>query len=272
MKFRLTVIVIDLAIIAFFLAAPILKNMGWAFYALDYFIAAILALDLAARAYALTGDPRHLYAQALAERRLGRCREALILYARVLASVEDDPTYAALVDGTRQGIKLCEASLEESESAKEAVVKPEPEPEPTQEPGTPAQAGSSNEASDGRVADGPRPWFRDPLGGVLLGVGLAVGGGAGGTLWALSNRELSAAERAMDETVYADTRAQARGLRTGAVASLTVGGSLVIGAVVRYVLVRRAGRRSGTTAGRRGTVVRVRGRLGPRSGSLLVGW
>ena len=51
-KFRLTVIVIDLAIIGFFLAAPILKNMGWAFYALDYFIAAILVLDLAARAYA----------------------------------------------------------------------------------------------------------------------------------------------------------------------------------------------------------------------------
>ena len=44
-RFRLMVIVIDLAIIGFFLAAPILKNMGWAFYALDYFIAAILALD-----------------------------------------------------------------------------------------------------------------------------------------------------------------------------------------------------------------------------------
>ncbi|WAC59992.1 potassium channel family protein [Brevundimonas sp. SL130] len=51
-KFRLTVIVIDFAIIAFFLAAPILKNMGWAFYVLDYLIAALLALDLAARAYA----------------------------------------------------------------------------------------------------------------------------------------------------------------------------------------------------------------------------
>ncbi|MDZ4321907.1 MAG: potassium channel family protein [Phenylobacterium sp.] len=51
-KFRLTVIVIDFAIIAFFLAAPILKNMGWAFYALDYLVAALLAADLAARAYA----------------------------------------------------------------------------------------------------------------------------------------------------------------------------------------------------------------------------
>ena len=51
-KFRLMVIAVDFAIIAFFLASPILKNMGWAFYALDYFIAAVLALDLAARAYA----------------------------------------------------------------------------------------------------------------------------------------------------------------------------------------------------------------------------
>ena len=51
-RFRLTVIVVDIAIIAFFLAAPILKNMGWAFYALDYLIAALLAVDLAARAYA----------------------------------------------------------------------------------------------------------------------------------------------------------------------------------------------------------------------------
>lgn len=46
------VIVIDIAIIAFFLAAPILKNMGWAFYALDYLVAGVLATDLAARAYA----------------------------------------------------------------------------------------------------------------------------------------------------------------------------------------------------------------------------
>ena len=51
-KFRLTVIVIDIAIIGFFLAAPILRNMGWAFYALDYLIAALLTADLAARAYA----------------------------------------------------------------------------------------------------------------------------------------------------------------------------------------------------------------------------
>lgn len=51
-KFRLMVIAVDFAIIAFFLASPILKNMGWAFYAVDYLVAAILAADLVARAYA----------------------------------------------------------------------------------------------------------------------------------------------------------------------------------------------------------------------------
>ena len=53
-RFRLAVIAIDFAIIAFFLATPILKEAGLAFYVLDYLIATILALDLAARAYAHT--------------------------------------------------------------------------------------------------------------------------------------------------------------------------------------------------------------------------
>lgn len=53
-KFRLVMLVVDLAIIAFFLAAPLLKAAGWAFYVLDYVIAALLAADLAARALAYT--------------------------------------------------------------------------------------------------------------------------------------------------------------------------------------------------------------------------
>lgn len=53
-RFRVAMIVIDLAIIAFFLAAPLLKEAGWAFYLLDYLIAAVLAADLAGRALAYT--------------------------------------------------------------------------------------------------------------------------------------------------------------------------------------------------------------------------
>ncbi len=51
-RFRLAVIVIDFAIIGFFLAAPILHEAGLVFYVVDYLIAAVLGLDLAARAYA----------------------------------------------------------------------------------------------------------------------------------------------------------------------------------------------------------------------------
>lgn len=51
-KFRATVLVIDLLIIGFFMVSPLLKEQGIIFYTLDYVIAAILALDLAARAYA----------------------------------------------------------------------------------------------------------------------------------------------------------------------------------------------------------------------------
>ena len=54
-RFRLAVIVVDFAIIAFFIAAPLLKNQnGLIFYLIDYVIAAILAFDLIARAMAYT--------------------------------------------------------------------------------------------------------------------------------------------------------------------------------------------------------------------------
>lgn len=54
-RFRFAVIILDFIIIAFFIAAPVLKDQGGAvFYVLDYVIAAILAFDLVARALAYT--------------------------------------------------------------------------------------------------------------------------------------------------------------------------------------------------------------------------
>ncbi|MEQ7153707.1 potassium channel family protein [Brevundimonas aurifodinae] len=49
-RFRLAVLVVDLLIIAFFIAAPLLRDQPLAFYVIDYLIAALLAADLAARA------------------------------------------------------------------------------------------------------------------------------------------------------------------------------------------------------------------------------
>jgi len=51
-RFRYGIIVIDLAIIAFFIAAPLMQRHGLTFYAIDYGVATFLALDIAARAIA----------------------------------------------------------------------------------------------------------------------------------------------------------------------------------------------------------------------------
>lgn len=51
-RFRLAVLIIDLMIVAFFIAAPLLKSDALVFYVIDYVIAAVLAADLAARASA----------------------------------------------------------------------------------------------------------------------------------------------------------------------------------------------------------------------------
>ncbi|HYC73332.1 potassium channel family protein [Brevundimonas sp.] len=53
-RFRLAVIVVDFAIIGFFLAAPILREAGWAFYVVDAIVAVALMADLTGRALAYT--------------------------------------------------------------------------------------------------------------------------------------------------------------------------------------------------------------------------
>jgi voltage-gated potassium channel len=51
-RFRYAILTIDLAIIAFFIAAPLLRDTHVVFLAIDYAIAAIVALELVARALA----------------------------------------------------------------------------------------------------------------------------------------------------------------------------------------------------------------------------
>lgn len=51
-RFRFGVLIIDLAIIAFFVAAPVMREHQRLFYVIDYVVAVIMTLDLAARALA----------------------------------------------------------------------------------------------------------------------------------------------------------------------------------------------------------------------------
>lgn len=57
LRFQLTILIVDLAIIAFFIASPLLRD-SHTFLWIDYSIAAILALDLVARALAASNTWR----------------------------------------------------------------------------------------------------------------------------------------------------------------------------------------------------------------------
>ncbi len=186
-------------------------------------------VELAAQAHAVTGALRHLYAQAHAQRFAGDCQAALALYARVLAAEPDGP-FGTL---SRDGIRLCESQLATQTPAPAPTPAPppaepsEPEPEPAQD------VGDSQPDREERDR-----WIEDPLGGVLLGVGvagLAVGAGLSIAAGSVSR----AAESADNETFYAGDRQRSRRLIAGGAVSFAVGGVLIVGAAARYAVVAR---------------------------------
>ncbi len=178
---------------------------------------------LAAEAYARTGQIRHLYAQAHAERFAGHCDAALGLYARVMAAEPD----SVLGQHAREGIKLCEQSLPREppppEPVAPTVVAPTPAPTPTK--------------ADTRARAG------DPLGGTLLGLGLAAFA-ASASLAVVSASHARRLDRADDERTLLDEQRKARGFEAGAITLGVVGTGLVVGGIIR--LVQRS-RRSGST-------------------------
>lgn len=195
-------------------------------------------VELAAQAFALTGQLRHLYAQAHAERFRGNCNAALGLYARVLAADTD----GVLGQHAREGIKLCESSITEA-----AAEPPPPVFEPTPPSPTP------------QVAPRPegRSRRRDPVGPLLLGVGI-VGIAASASLAVVASLHARRLDRAGDERRVLDEQRRARGFEGAAIAVAVLGCGLVVGGIVRLIqTARRPGGRAGAVARRGlGPVVR----------------
>jgi hypothetical protein len=178
----------------------------------------------AARAFELTGDYRHLYAQAHAERFRDNCASALGMYARVMAA---EPN-SELGELARRGIQLCERSPTQAHP-----------PTTTPPPATAPETAAPSEPVGPADAPAPRgTWIRDPLGGTLLAAGVA-GIAVGAGLWVQSSADLRAADRSSDEADFADARRRAQNFRTGATVAFAAGGALITGAVVRYGLVAR---------------------------------
>lgn len=193
-------------------------------------------------AYMIEPNPMLLYPWAQAERSRGNCAAAVELYQRFLDS---NPPEAAATPA-RENMERCQEQLaaeaaaaepEEEEVVEEVIEDDEPEPEPEPAPKPVAQ-------------DKPpkaKAWYADPVGGVLVGVGVVgVGVGAG-----LMGAGAAAAGKAADMDMHSDylaERDRATGLRNGGAIALSIGGALVVGGVVRYVLVAKKSKEAKATA------------------------
>lgn len=204
---------------------------------------ALAVLDQAERERPL---PVFLYVRATIEERRGNCEGAVALYRRFLAL--DVPAKDA--EDARRGVQRCEG---------EPALVPEPEvvPTPTTDPTT-AQAPPSSDPSRAD-APPPRPWYADPWGGALVGVGV-VGVGVGVGLVAQSRIDARAADDATGLQTFDDRSLRAVALDRAGITTMAVGGALLVAGAIRYALVGTRERRRVAlvpSPSRRGGSVRV---------------
>jgi tetratricopeptide (TPR) repeat protein len=189
-------------------------------------------------AYMIEPNPMLLYPWAQAERSRGNCAAAVELYRRFLDS---NPPEAAATPA-RENMERCEEQL-----AAEAP-EPEAEPDPVDEV---IEEEPEPEAEPKAVVKDEQPkakrWYADPVGGVLVGVGV-VGVGVGAGLMGVAGSKAKKAGDAEMHTEYLDMRDGATKLRNGGAIALSIGGALVVGGVVRYLLVAKKGKQGKASA------------------------
>ncbi len=188
-------------------------------FAAGEYEAAIVALE---QAYAIEPDRAFVFAMGSAWQALGECEKATEQYERFLGT---DPS-AEQAASARERIALCRPR----KPPPPLVVAPPPasaEPMPA-EPTRPAD----------RRADDARPWHRDPAGGVLLGLGLAVAVGGTALEIAGATRRLGADDASGEQDFRRQLR-QSNTMQGVGIGMIASGTALVLGAVIRYALVRR---------------------------------
>ena len=188
--------------------------------------------------YAETRNPVHLYAQAQSERFAGHCETALPLYRHLLD--DDVLADASTVEAANANIATCEAQL---------PAKPEPAPAPAPKPPIDAAPDRAPEREPAR------PWHRDPAGGALVGVGLAMVAG-GAVLLGIAPATADRARASEDDGDYGKGLERARAEIIAGSVIAGIGGALLVSGIVRWVvLAKRGQRRTGLTLGPRGIVL-----------------
>jgi hypothetical protein len=121
------------------------------------------------------------------------------------------------------------------------------ENEPIDEPPPPDVAPPVDEPPRDRTQ---RPWHRDPLGGVLVGVGLATAAAGAGVLAAA---QVQSGQQAPTYGMFANQSDRIDSMRIAGGVVLGVGAALLIGGVVRWAVLgaRQKRRGPGRTASSR---------------------
>lgn len=213
-------------------------DRGVAAYTKGNYAAASAAL---ARSFKLEADAETLFAWAQTERKLDHCDRAIELYTKLLRM----NLPAANKQAVRVQVSECKAILAaqkpepEPEPVREPPREPEPEPERDPEPATMPSSSSSASESDSS-ARGPlkvqassegHAWWKDPVGGALVGVGLVgVGVGAVFLVQAHAAEADKATAGTYDEFEAFDEKAQSRG-RLGVIGLAAGGAFVAIGAL-----------------------------------------
>jgi tetratricopeptide (TPR) repeat protein len=204
---------------------------GLALYGEKDYAGAIRELDAG---YAL--DPRRefLFAEAQAHRLNGDCQSAVPLYKRFLDSDPDDvQVNAAHIALARCAEQMATAPAPPVRAAATSTTSPTTTTVPVLSPsGSPAPAG---------------PWYKDTLGGVLAGAGIAaLAVGTGFSLAALSARD-DANHNAATLPDYKSRWSTAGGRSQIADGAFAAGAALTGAAIYRYWHVRRAHGRAAAT-------------------------
>lgn len=180
------------------------------------------ASDQLGKSYDLEPDVETLFAWAQTERKLEHCEKANTLYAKLL----DTDMPAANKTVVREKFDECQKILATR------VPKPEPKPEPIVTPSpTPAAGPIARPAPlPPPPSEEGRAWWKDPVGGALVGAGL-VGVGVG-TVFLVQGRAADkdkATAMTYGEFQSLEDRAASRGkLGTG----VMIGGGVVLAAGV----------------------------------------
>jgi tetratricopeptide (TPR) repeat protein len=203
-------------------------SKGLAAYQRKDYTAAALAF---AKSDYLEPDLETEYAWAQAERKAGNCNKAVQLYEKLLGN----PTLpAANRTAVQQQLEECKAII--------AAEKPEKSPEkPPEKPPAPAVADKSDPPATPETPERPAPattlraWWKEPVGGSLVTLGVLSGAVGGYFLYTghTAEQQSSKADNFAKFTELRDKAVQRGAI--GVIATAT-GGALLVGGVLWYAL------------------------------------